>query len=59
MKSKLSSLRRGTIPMKLIARTIQLLASLFGLFVLSVIVVMMGAGIYGAYMEAMKVLGAI
>ena len=35
------------------------MASLFGLFVMSVIIVMMGAGVYGAYMEAMKLLAAI
>jgi hypothetical protein len=45
--------------MTLIVRALQLLASLFGLFVMSVIVVMMGAGVYGAYMEAMKLLAAI
>ena len=45
--------------MILIVRALQILLSLFGLFVMSVIVVMMGAGVYGAYMEAMKLLAAI
>jgi hypothetical protein len=45
--------------MEIIVKALQLLAWLFGLFVLSVIVVMMGAGVYGAYVEAMKLLAAI
>jgi uncharacterized membrane protein len=45
--------------MKLIVKALQLLTYVFGLFVMSVIVVMIGAGVYGAYMEAMKLLAAI